>query len=57
MVFQEPKVEFVPIKLSEVIYTSPNTGGGQYCIASQEDSQYCANWVGDIDWDAPQPGT
>jgi hypothetical protein len=52
MVFQEPKVEFVSIKLSDTIATS-GTGGGQYCNASQEDAKYCPGWDGDVDWGAP----
>lgn len=54
MVLQEPKVEFVSIKLGEVLTTSPGTGGGQYCKASQIDAQYCPNWEGDIDWGQPE---
>lgn len=57
MTLQKPRVEFVPIDLSiNASSTSTGTGGGQYCKASQPDAQYCPNWEGDIDWDAPMPG-
>lgn len=53
MVLQEPKVEFVSIALANMIVTSPGTGGGQYCIATQKDARYCPNWEGDVDWGQP----
>ncbi len=65
MVLQEPRVEFVPIDLSinantgsfcpESVEHYYNVGGGQYCRASQNDAEYCANWANDIDWDASTP--
>lgn len=54
MVFQEPKVEFISIKLSEVTCTSPGVGGGQYCINTEPEATYCPNWEGDVDWATPQ---
>ena len=53
MVLQEPKVEFVSIALANMIVTS--TGGGQYCVASQENAQYCPNWNNDVDWANEMP--
>lgn len=60
MVLQEPKIEFVPIDVSQSIMAMSSCpdgvveehGGGQYCIASQEDAPYCPGWVGMVDWDA-----
>lgn len=55
MILQEPKVEFVSLRISEAIYTSDPAGGGQYCIASMEEAVYCPNWSGNVDWSTPQP--
>ena len=53
MTMQEPKVEVVEIDLKEAVVAAASTGGGQYCVASQVDAQYCENWVGDVDWSKP----
>lgn len=60
MILQEPKIEFVPVNISQSIMTAMSTcpdgvveehGGGQYCIGSQEDAPYCPGWEGMVDWD------
>lgn len=60
MVMQEPKVEFVPIDLSQSIIrtsdicgdwaTQDPTGGGQRCVGSQRDAGNCPDWVDNIPW-------
>lgn len=51
MILQEPKVEFVSINFNDSIATS--TGGGQRCIASQEDSHDCATFEDLTPWSNP----
>jgi len=68
MLMQEPKVEFVPIDLSQTLITQSGcpdwltqtpVGGGQRCFASQEQAVECADWEemipdwGDLSTDAP----
>ena len=51
MIFEEPKVKFVAIDLNDVIVTSTTgTGGGQRCVASQEDAQSCSPSDTQFDW-------
>lgn len=51
MILQEPKVEFMAINFSDSIATtSSGTGGGQRCVASQEDSHECSNFEELIPW-------
>ncbi len=49
MIFQEPKVEFVQIDLENSVI-STSTGGGQRCVASQEDSTECATFAEQTPW-------
>ena len=54
MLFQEPKVEFIQIKLNESVATVSlgfDAGGGQYCIGSMEAAIDCANWETFTPWD------
>lgn len=63
MILQQPKVEFIQLNVSEAIYTSYGTGGGQYCKGSQPNAPYCAGWVDQIgddeepcaNWDVDVP--
>lgn len=61
MIFQEPKVEFVSIELSDNIATSTicntgtTSGGGQYCINSQMSAQSCPDNVQEAVWDTTLP--
>ena len=59
MYLQEPKIEFVSIDLrinaeslcpSGVV--SSTAGGGQRCIASQEDAQLCDDYETNMPWEA-----
>ena len=53
MILEEPRVEFVSIDLKDAIVTSGGAGGGQYCIASMEDAEYCPGWIDNVDWGSP----
>ncbi len=52
MFMEEPRVEFVPIDISQTPITTscPDylsqtpVGGGQRCFASQEDAMECIDW-------------
>lgn len=52
MILQEPKIEFVKISMGkDTILTSGGAGGGQRCIASQEDAHVCDDWDSMVPWD------
>lgn len=59
MVLGEPKVEFVPIDLSQSIVAASNkcpigttTGGISYCFGTEEPTNAsCPDGINDIDWD------
>lgn len=50
MILHEPEIEFIRIDFKDAIVTSPGTGGGQRCLASQEDAHDCENWDTEIPW-------
>ena len=63
MTLQEPKVEFVPIDKNVFVQAAsacptgvtnePGAGGGQRCIASQEDAHDCPDWDTFIPFSGP----
>ena len=60
MILDEPKIEFVPVNLNGVLTEAGSgcpdwqsqtpAGGGQRCIASQEEAVECEDWDTQYPW-------
>ena len=51
MILREPEIEFIQIDFNDLITNSDPSGGGQRCVASQEDAHDCESWETDVPWE------